>query len=270
MSTAAALQTRLARADWDEHDYCGFKVFAELLGRTSLADILLLAATGRRPESHEAALVDDLAVAIAVADPRIWPLKIVRVASCYGRALPGAAAGALIFESTLVGPMPGVALAEFLVDLRDELAASVADEALVKSRVVAAMQSLDRVAGFGVPFRDHDERFVALRSIVAKRGREGLPCWRIFERLVDAMREQRGVAPNALGALTPILLDLGVPARRVPPFIYALLQPIQLANAVEGAEQAPEILRKLPDDCVEYVGPAPRLSPRAEAARASR
>jgi hypothetical protein len=36
-----------------------------------------------------------------------------------------------------------------------------------------------------------------------------------------------------------------------------------LANAVEGAAQAPAVLRKLPDSSIEYIGTPPRSYPKA-------
>jgi hypothetical protein len=36
-----------------------------------------------------------------------------------------------------------------------------------------------------------------------------------------------------------------------------------VANAFEGAQQSPEVLRTLPAPCIRYVGPPPRRSLRA-------
>lgn len=36
-----------------------------------------------------------------------------------------------------------------------------------------------------------------------------------------------------------------------------------LANAVEAAQQAPKVLQELPVTAIRYLGPAPRVSPRA-------
>jgi hypothetical protein len=77
------------------------------------------------------------------------------------------------------------------------------------------------------------------------------------------------VPVNIIGATAAICLDLGFRPREIAPMAAILLQPTLLANAVAGTVEAPEVLRRLPDDCVRYVGPAPRQSPRAAAAAAN-
>jgi hypothetical protein len=258
-----ALPTRVSRADWEEHDYFGWKLFADLGGKETLAGMLALAATGTRLDPDDRAVIDDVASINAAADPRIWPLKVVRVASAYGRILPAAAVGTLFFESDTVGSMLGSKLAAVLVAIRADLGEDFGDDAL-EARVRRQLSGRERLPGFGVPFRPHDERLVALESILRARGRDRLPHYRIFRKLADVMREQRGIEPNALGGIAAALLDAKVPADRVGVLLYALVQYPQLANAVEGAAQAPELLRKLPEECIEYRGPSPRVSPRAQ------
>ena len=60
-----------------------------------------------------------------------------------------------------------------------------------------------------------------------------------------------------------ILLDLGIPAEKTGAMAWVATQSCFIANAVEGAEQSPDVLRKLPVEALEYVGPAPRRSLRA-------
>jgi len=43
----------------------------------------------------------------------------------------------------------------------------------------------------------------------------------------------------------------------------ALMQHMFFAHAVEGAGDSGRVLRLLPDECVSYVGPEPRTSPRS-------
>ena len=61
-----------------------------------------------------------------------------------------------------------------------------------------------------------------------------------------------------------MLLDLGFDVRQVSVMGHMLILPTIVANAVEGAAQAPAILRCLPDDAIDYNGPPPRLSERAQ------
>lgn len=257
------LPTRVARAGWEEHEYFDWRIFRDLTGRESLAGMLYLAATGKRGDAEDLAVVDAIAGVVAVADPRIWPLKIVRVASAYGSVLPAMATGALFFESATLGSMLACDAAAVLVSIHAGMGVERYDDEALERHIRELVRTGRRFPGFGVPFRPQDERLVALSSLLRARGRDERTHFRVFRKLADVVRAERRTEPNALGGIAAALLDAKVPADRVGVLLYALVQYGQLANAVEGAAQAPELLRTLPEGCVEYRGPAPRVSPRA-------
>src|SRR5262249_26046701 len=142
-----ALPTRVSRADWDEHDYFRWKLFADLGGKETLAGMLAVAVTGMRLDPADREVIDDVASINAAADPRIWPLKVVRVASAYGRILPAVAVGALFFESDTVGSMLGSKLARVLVGIRADLGDDFDDGAL-EARVRTELGRHRRLPGF--------------------------------------------------------------------------------------------------------------------------
>jgi len=70
------LRTRSAHWGYEEHQYFGHAVFAELRGKESLSGLTALSVLGRRLSREACALLDEAAVCLTLADPRIWPLKL--------------------------------------------------------------------------------------------------------------------------------------------------------------------------------------------------
>jgi hypothetical protein len=119
--------------------------------------------------------------------------------------------------------------------------------------------------GFGVPFRAYDERLVAFRAALGKRGTVGGPFWQLAQRFWRIAKETRRIEVNIIGATAAICLDLGFTPAQVAPMAVMLLTPTFLGNATEAAAQSPEVLKRLPPESIAYVGPAPRESPRKRA-----
>lgn len=259
---ALTVPTRVARAGWREHFHYGHRVFAELAGDASYTELIALAVTGRRPSKEAAAVLDDMAAAMTIAEPRIWPMKVSRLVSSYGRTVPAALAGALCFESELIGPWTTAQTARQLEALSEAVGEDL-DDATVAREAKAMLAARGKLVGFGVPFRPADERVAALSACVERRGRADRRYWRLSRALWAALRESKGLEPNISSALAAAGLDLGLSPDELAPLTVALLHHIFWANAVEGAAQRPAVLRRLPDARVDYVGAPPRRSPRA-------
>lgn len=257
-SATETVTTRVAHAGWDDHEYRGHRVFAELAGRTPLASLTAIAVSGRALDAGESAMLDDLAVCMAVAEPRIWPLKLARLVASYGSAMAGYCAGHAMLEGGAIGPWTSEQCATMLVELAAELGASLDDDARMRAAAEALVARTKWLVGFGVPFRPADERVVALRACVEARGRAGLPYWRLLGALGDAVRAARKLEVNIGGAAAAVALDLGFSPAEVAPIAMAMTSNTFLANALEGAAQQSEALLVLPAARVRYVGRAPR------------
>jgi len=263
-SRAPRLGTRSAHWGYDEHRYFGNAVFEELRGRESLAGLTALSILGRRLSPEACALLDEAAVCLTLADPRIWPLKLTRVIASYGRAMPAAAAGLLSQEDARIGPWTMLKAAQALVTLKSQLDALGDDAEQVQRALRAYVREQPFVWGFGTPFRKRDERLVAFRDSVERRGFDRLPYFRIFDALAREVSAERHAPPNISAALAAVLLDQGLAEREIGPLTVALMQHMFFAHAVEGAEQAPALLQRLPREFVQYIGPKARQSPRAQ------
>lgn len=260
--TVKTIDTRLGRAGFGDYDHFGVRVFRDLAGKTSYLGLIAFAITGRRLSAHDEAVLDDLAVSSHVPEPRVWPMKLSRVGASSGRAMPGFLCASVVLDSDVLGGRVAEDAAAALVALRGTLAANDDD-----AEIVAFVEQQKRLVGFGVPFRDVDERVVSIVACLARRHRTHGSYWTLAQRFWRVVKERRGVPVNIVGATAAICLDLGFEPREIAPMAAILLQPTLLANAVAGAVESPEALRCLPDEAVRYVGPPARESPRALAAK---
>lgn len=265
MTLLPSLPTRVGQARHGDNHFFGLSVGDDLAGRETVTGLIALSIAGRRLAPEERAVLDDVAVVMTVADPRIWPLKLTRVLSAYGSALPAMAAANLCIEHAHIGHFTTGVAAQNLV----ELARAVAAGDDVAGAVNEMLGRGGRFMGFGVPFRPRDERVVSLRGCLLARGRAAKPYWKLFEALCEVMYAQKGLSPNIGLGVAAACLDLGFSPREISLLAVALGQTDYLANGVEGAAQAPDVLRELPPHTVRYVGSAPRKSPRALAAASS-
>jgi hypothetical protein len=263
MSVSSEVVTRVARARWDDHRFMGHGALSELLGsETFLGLTVIAAADGRRPSPQERELLDALAVSMAAADPRIWPLKITRLVAAYGGTIAGFVAGQLCTECDAIGPWVTGPAAELLQSVRDAGGREDASDDEFRSAVTRWLETHRRLSGYGVAFRAHDERFVALGAHVARVGRAALPFWRLQERLSAVLWQERGLRPNiALGAAA-LLLDMGFTAGQAQAITNLANVNTFYANALEGARDGSAVLRALPVKSVRYVGKAPRQVPK--------
>lgn len=255
--------THCAHWGWDEHQFWGHPVFGELLGNEGFMGLTALSVTGRRLSADCCAVLDDAAVALAMADPRIWPVKLARVVASHGRTLPACAAALVSMEGARIGPHAFIGAARGLSRFKS-LLPNPDDDAAARSVFSEHLSKHGMLWGFGTPFRARDERFVAFRARVVARGRHRHVHWRTMEAIVGAANTLCHASPNISLAVAAVCLDMGFSDTEVGAMAVSLMQHMFLANALEESAEPDQRLRRLPVACVEYVGPPPRRSPRAE------
>ncbi|MFT3769886.1 MAG: hypothetical protein QM820_31025 [Minicystis sp.] len=254
------------RVGWSlpgDHYWFGRLLGAELAGNTGVPQLLAHAVGSGDLDNEALAVLDDLATVMSVADPRIWPLKLGRVVASYGNGMAAIAAVELAFDSDYIGPWTCRQAAQLLVDLREELGPEIETPAAVERAVLRRLGQKGRLIGFGVPARGEDERVVALRACMTKRGRRHLPAWALLEQVSEVLYRERRLRPNIGLGVGAAALDAGFQPDQIGYLAVALMQNVIVANAVEGAAQAPAVLRQLPAGTVIYKGAPPRRSPRA-------
>ncbi len=255
------LMTHVGRALWAEHLLFGKNMYRDIvpLGAVQLLPLFI---GGITLPPAEAEVFSRFCVCTCITDPHIWPLKIARLGSSYGRMVPGVVTGALLQESSRIGAAPTSGSAHWLLALIAEVGADPSDAVLFE-RLEHIITTQKLLPGFGVPFRDVDERVEAVRRVVNEAGFENRPHWKLFVRVAHWIALNKRIAPNLASATAALLLDLGFAPDDTGTVIFILVLLTQFANAVEGAKQAPRLMRALGEETVVYAGEPPRLSSRA-------
>jgi hypothetical protein len=261
------IHTRVALHVDGDNLYFGHRTIGELLGHETTTGLMAMAVTGRRPCEDERVVLDSIAVALCSADPRIWPLKLTRLVASYGGTLAGYGAAQLAMEGKTIGPWIIGHAAKELAFLREDLGDRAGDADTVDRAVGDFASKRPRMAGYGVPFRELDERMEGLRGEVARLRRDQLPFWTLQEALSSAMRRAWRIAPNVGVGIAAVLLDLGFTPVQASAMTTFLNQNVFAANAFEAAQQRAPLMQRLPVAQVDYVGPARRPSPRASRSR---
>jgi len=230
---------------------------------TALLDLALLA-VGRPTNEESRAVLSACAQAGFNVDPRIPPMKLARLGSACGGTLMGLATAFAALQSSYVGMSAIAEAAKFLVECRSSLEEEY-DDQHIDAMLLERRRTRATMAGFGVPGRPSDERVVWLSSALEGLSRGPRPWWHLFEKIGARLSPLRR-RPNLGGGIAAAMLDLGCDPRQVGALACVLGVIPLVGNALEGATQAPEILRRLPPSpSVRYTGPGARISPRAAA-----
>ena len=259
------LPTEVARAIWGDNLFRGRLVSRDIAGREGFWSMVSLGLGYRALGADEAGVLDDCAASLLVADPRIWPLKLCRLVASYGRPIAAMGAAQVWLDAGMLGPAPFATAAVFLQELMAEIGHEPKPE-LLAGALQARQAKRERLHGFGLPYRPSDERVPVLETCLRRRGLDGRPFFALVTAAGDALVTQGGKPANIAGAVAAACLDLGFAPRQIALLAQVCLSLCFLANAVEAAEQMPEVLRRLPEGSVRYTGPALRPSPRAVAA----
>jgi hypothetical protein len=259
------LPTNLGHAGWHDHEVRGVVVFDLDPREVTIIDLVLLT-LGIPVDGDEARLVVTLcAQAVLNPDPRIPPMKLVRLGAAHGSAQSALAIGMAGMQGSYVGMSAIADSARFLHGVVTEVGWEASDEALHAALEARKRARID-VFGYGVPGRPADERFVWISGKLDALMQRPRPWWRMYGRIGEWMA-RAGRLHNVSGAIGAALLDLGCRLEHVSALACLFTLPPLLGNAYEGAQQRPKVLQRLPEAVVDYVGPPPRESPRARTAR---
>ena len=257
-----SVTTNAAYAGFEDHQFWGYEVFHELLGRESWGSLLILSITGRRISSEEQKIIDDIAVINAMADPRIWPLKITSLVASYGDPVISTMVGSLMLNKAIIGPGTIGTSAELLMLIHDSVGTDALKNKKILAEKITEILKTSRLYGFGVAFRPEDERLQNLKKCVAQNNRTHLPYWRLLDAVSEVVFQIKGIKPNIASGTAAVLLDMGFSPSDIKMISVALFQTSFFANAVDGISRNAEVMRCLPKDRIQYVGRALRQSPR--------
>jgi hypothetical protein len=245
----------------DDNRFCGSAVFGELGDRVVMpSDLVALAIGLPRLDAADREVLRCMTLSTTSPDARVWPLKMARVLASFGNPYAGCFGAQLGNASEHMGPGTASSAAASLAWLAARID-DVTDRAQVAAAVAAHVAERGRLAGFGVPFRDQDERLLGLHRLLAGHPATRRPMWRLHERIIEVVRAEQGVEPNVVFPITALMLDLGIAPRRAGMFLSLIMGHTFAAHALEASDQDGPYLRRLPDDAIEYRGRAPRPVP---------
>lgn len=252
----APIHTRVGTIVDGDNRFFGHSVFDYWSPRMLAGSDALLLALGLPDITDQGREVLRLiTIAVISPDARIWPLKLTRLLASHGDVLAGYFGAQLVGTGRIMGPGAAVGAAQGLAWVAAEVGDDADDAAIARAGRAWRERVHNRCGGFGVPFRDVDERRAALLELVGdgplSRGRH----WRLHLRLVAAMHPLR---PNCVLSFVALLLDLGLAPERAGIAVAVCMSQTFLAHAVEAAAIDGARAHDLPAAAIRYSGAAPR------------
>ena len=248
------IETRVGTILLDDNRFFGRSAFHEWMRDARSPTDLVAAALGIDVDNNAREVLRVLSVAVTSPDARVWPLKLTRLLACYGDAAMAFFTAQLVSSGRIMGPgtVAGAAamLARWTTDDDDTRTAFIA---------AAKTQSKVRLPGFGVPFRQHDERLVGLTAVIDKSPAQHGRHWRAMGILRRDVATFSDVSPNVSLGVAALLLDLGVAPDMCGLALSMLMSHVFLAHAIE-ASTTDAALQTLPTTTVHYAGPPARSS----------
>ncbi len=250
------ITTRVGQILDTDNRFLGRSVFEEwvhLVRTPSDALLLSLGVTEFEELGREAVRL--ISLCLMSPDARVWPLKLTRLLASWGDPLAGYFGAQLLTAGKVMGPGAGTGAARCLHWLAGEVgeAPSQADVATALARWKS--ENPGPLGGFGVPFRELDERRVALLRFVGDGPLSKRRFWRLHLQLVEAMAPVR---PNCAISFVALLLDMGIAPERCGLSLAVLMPHVFLAHALEASTLDGARLNQMPASQVAYAGIGPR------------
>lgn len=256
------IRTNVGWALHGDNLFRGRSVAGDLDGKTTSWSALCLGLGHRTLTAEETTFLDDLAVAITAADPRIWPLKVAWLVGCYGSSFAAMAAAHQFLADAGMGPAVASSVGKLWRDLDAELAVAPNLRDGLVSFIARRKAAGDLPPGFGlVPGRPRDERIALIDGVVRRHDRTTYRFYALMRRAAPILEQSCGMQVNLMGALSACLLDLGLTVEQLGPTACVAMSPTLWANAFESARLKPRQLQCLPLATVHYVGPTERPAP---------
>ncbi|MEM9454967.1 MAG: citrate/2-methylcitrate synthase [Myxococcota bacterium] len=222
------------RLEVADHEIRGRLLFAELGRQKTFMQVVALAIAGLELSDEDAGLVEQIAISVQVADPRIWPLTVVRQAAASGRPL-----GARVIAgiATLSNPyMAAIPVVNFFGVL-GRIEAAEAEGSGLETWLDQVLATGERLPGVGRPVLEGvDERIPPMLEAARRCGRHEGPSVRLALALERELMARKGIRLNAAGVLAALMRDLGFEANAAGAFTLLCLMVPVLMHAALAAD----------------------------------
>jgi hypothetical protein len=235
--------------------YRGKELHTDLAGVDWL-DLYAFGITGRRYAAHELQLMHALWVNTSYPDARIWNNRVAALAgSSRSTGSLGISAALAVSEAHIYGRGNEVQAVSFFLRTHRALQAGAALSGCIEQE----MRQHGRIAGYGRPLLDGDERIAPTMALAETLGLADGPhlklAFEVERHLIGLGKNLRlnyGCLVSAFGA------DLGMSAEQFALFMFpsflAGMPPVYL----DARAQPAGTLLPMPCTAIRYAGPPPR------------
>jgi len=205
-------KTSIAGYDADHVTIRGKDLVADLMGKVSFTELMLLQLTGKTPAPSQVTILD--AVLVTIMEHGLVPSAIVTRLTHYGA--PESVQGAIVAGLLGVGDRFAGTASECSQLLEKIVAAPASERAAVASEAVKDYRARKRpIPGFGHPVhRDIDPRSKRLVDIAKAAGAQGdyIAALETLEQAVATVIGKR-IVTNVSAAIAVALCEAGVPSK---------------------------------------------------------
>jgi citrate synthase len=205
-------KTSIAGYDAEHVTIRGKDLVADLMGKVSFTELMLLQLTGKTPTAAQVTILD--AVLVTIMEHGLVPSAIVTRLTHYGA--PESVQGAIVAGLLGVGDRFAGTASECAQLLEKIVAAPAADRANVAVELVKDYRARKRpIPGFGHPIhRDVDPRSQRLVDIAKAAGAKGdfIAALETLEQAVATVIGRR-IVTNVSAAIAVALCEAGVPSK---------------------------------------------------------
>lgn len=257
MSQQHTIKTRVGLAVHGDNMFRGHSVRHELVGARSFWQMLSLSLGGPELTAFQCEALDAMTSSATAADPRIWPLKVTRVAGAYGGMWSALCSTFIMGDGSSVGCNPCGPAAVCFQRIQELLEEQGEDTDIAGVLEQVRLEQGGRWAGFGVPGRAEDERFLAVNEWFEQHCPENYPTtyWNVLQRMRPIMIDSYALQLNLVTCVTALLLDMGFDASQVVVMAFFTVMPCYIANAYEATSEPESMLpQRMIPSAVRYVG----------------
>ena len=252
--------TRAGHIAYGRNRFCGADVFDTLAREVRTpTDLLIRSFGGRTVDDDDREVLRCVSLALTSPDARVWPLKLTRVLASHGNLFAGFYGAQLANFTDIIGPNAATSCARALATIGNAVD-DATNTAALDAAIANLLERKPIIGGFGVPFRDEDERLVELERLLANHPITRRKPWLVAHALARAIHQRSNVRPNVVSALSAIALDLGIAPHRAGLFVGVMMTHTYAAHALEACDHDDALLREIDFQHVDYRGRAPRRS----------
>lgn len=240
----------------------GRDLHRELLGEDWLA-LCFYAITGRTLTKPQIELVHAVWVCTSYPDARIWNNRVAALAgTTRSTANLGVAAAVAVSEAHIYGRGIDLRAIDFLMDTRERLARG---EALVDC-VRRELETYRRIAGYGRPLVNADERIAPIMEVARRLGMHDGPHVRLAFEVENTLLEGGWRMRMNYGAIAAALMaDIGMSPQEYCEFLTPCFIAGMYPCFIEATQKPPGAIFPMACDQLQYDGVGKRPWLRTEA-----